>query len=600
MPAALTTEYLCDLLVRERLLTEDQKRTVLVKESTQRSRILQGKKGMVRLRDARYEVLPTEVVASFGFPLPGRPGETLDEDRIAEVLANDSGLPYQKIDPLKLDMRLITGTLSRPFARNHAVLPLLREDSTLTVAVANPYDLETIETIRRISGCAVKPVVSAKSDILKIITEVYGFRSSVSAAEQDFKIGTDLGNLEQFVRLKAVEEIEATDKHVVNAVEYLLHYAFDQRASDIHIEPKRDQALVRLRIDGVLHNIYAIPKVVHPAIVSRLKTLARLDIAEKRKPQDGRIKTEQNRREVELRVSTMPVAFGEKVVIRIFDPETLMQELGQLGFFERELEQFESFIANPHGLILVTGPTGSGKTTTLYSALKVLATPEVNVVSIEDPIEMVFEQFNQVGIQPKAGITFASALRTILRQDPDIIMVGEIRDRDTAESCVQAALTGHLVLSTLHTNDAASAVSRLIDLGVEPFLIASTLVGVVAQRLVRKICKACKRDTTLTPEEIAVLGIHIPEGKRKELKVKFGEGCVHCRNTGLLGRTGIYEVLEVNDKIRRAIHARCDSAEILRLSRQDGMKTLREHAIRKLAQGVTSFQEVLRVTGDLV
>jgi general secretion pathway protein E len=600
MPAALTTEFLCDLLLRERLLTEDQKRTILVKEGTQRGRVLQGKKGgILRRRDARYEVSPTEVIASFSLPVPGRPGELLDEDRLAEILARSAGVPYKKLDPLKLDMKLITATLSRPFARRHAVLPVSREDGTLTVAVANPFDLETLESIRRITGCVVKPVVSAKADILRIITEVYGFRSSVNAAEQDFKLGVDLGNLEQFVRLKAVDELEATDKHVVNAVEYLLHYALDQRASDIHFEPKREQAFVRLRIDGVLHNIHAIPKVVHPAMVSRLKTLARLDIAEKRKPQDGRIKTEQKGKEVELRVSTMPVAFGEKVVIRIFDPDVLMQDVGQLGFFEKELALFESFISNPHGLLLVTGPTGSGKTTTLYSALKVLATPEVNVVSIEDPIEMVYEQFNQVAIQPKAGITFGSALRTILRQDPDIIMVGEIRDHDTAEHCVQAALTGHLVLSTLHTNDAPSAVSRLLELGVEPFLLSSTLIGCVAQRLLRKICTSCKRETTLTPEELAVLGIHIPEGKPRELKVKFGEGCVNCRNTGLFGRSGVFEILEVTDKIRRLINQRRDSAEILRVARQDGMKTLREQAVRKLAQGATSFQEVLRVTGDL-
>jgi general secretion pathway protein E len=599
MAQALTTEHLCDLLVRERYLTPDQKRSIVVRDAHQRSRILQARTSGQRRNEQRYEVLATEVVASFGLSLPGKPGEQLDEDRIAEVLARTAKLPYQKIDPLKLDARLITATLSRPFARKHVVLPIARDDSTLTVAVANPFDLETLEAIERLVGLKVKAVVTSKTDILKIITEVYGFRSSVNAAEQNFKLGVDLGNLEQLVRLKAVDEIGADDKHVVNAVEFILHYAFDQRASDIHLEPKRETAFVRMRIDGVLHTIHTVPKVVHNAMVSRIKTLARLDIAEKRKPQDGRIKTQQGAKEIELRISTMPVAFGEKVVLRVFDPEILMQDIASLGFFERELELFQSFINEPHGLILVTGPTGSGKTTTLYSALKLLATPDVNVVSIEDPIEMVYEQFNQVAIQPKTGITFASALRTILRQDPDVIMVGEIRDRDTAEHCVQAALTGHLVLSTLHTNDAASAVSRMLDLGVEPFLLASTLVGSLAQRLVRRICNTCKRETTLTPDELAVLGIHIPEGKPRELKVKVGDGCVNCRGTGLFGRTGLYEVLPMSEKIRGLVNARRDSSEIARAARQDGMKTLREHAIRKLALGHTSFQEVLRITGDM-
>ena len=599
MPIALTTEFVCDLLIRERFLGEDQRRTIAVKETSQRSRILQAKAGAQRRGAERYEVSAPELVASFGFTMPGRVGEKLDEDRIAEVLARHAKVPYQKLDPLKLDARLITGTLSRPFARKHSVLPVARDDHSLTVAISNPYDLETLEAIGTLAGVAVKPVVSSKADILRIITEVYGFRSSVAAAEQNFKVGVDLSNLEQLVRIKAVEEIGADDKHVVNAVEYILHYAFDQRASDIHFEPKRETALVRMRIDGVLHTIHTVPRVVHNAMVSRVKTVARLDIAEKRKPQDGRLKTQQGTKEVELRVSTMPVAFGEKAVLRVFDPDVLMQEIGQLGFYERELELFQQFIAEPHGLLLVTGPTGSGKTTTLYSALKLLATPDVNVISVEDPIEMVYEQFNQVAIQPKIGITFGSTIRTLLRQDPDVIMVGEIRDRETAENCVQAALTGHLVLSTLHTNDSSSAVGRLLDLGVEPFLLASTLIGCVAQRLVRRICGTCKRDVILTKEELNVLGIHVPEGKARELRAKIGEGCVACRGTGLYGRTGIYEVLPVNDKIRALINGRRDSTEIARVGRQDGMRTLREQAIKQLAQGQTSFQEVLRVTGEL-
>jgi general secretion pathway protein E len=412
------------------------------------------------------------------------------------------------------------------------------------------------------------------------------------------KVGSDLGNLEQLVQLKAMDELEATDKHVVNAVEYMLHYAFDQRASDIHIEPKREQSQVRVRIDGVLHNVTTLPKVVHAAVVSRIKMLARMDIAEKRKPQDGRIKTGKGEQETELRVSTLPVAFGEKVVIRIFDPTLLLQDLSSLGFYPSEYKLYESFVSRPDGMILVTGPTGSGKTTTLYSSLKYLAGPDVNIVSIEDPIEMVVEEFNQVAVHNRIGITFASTLRTILRQDPDIIMVGEVRDAETAANAVQAALTGHLVFATLHTNDSPSAVGRMLDLEVEPFLLSSTLVGVAAQRLVRMICQHCKKKTFLTPDQINTLRMKMPEKSEKKLPVYYGEGCPACRGTGYYGRTAIYEVMPVSQKIVRLINERADTKEIMKVARLDGMLTLRETAIKKLAQGVTTFEEVVRVTAE--
>jgi general secretion pathway protein E len=445
-------------------------------------------------------------------------------------------------------------------------------------------------------GYKVRRVISPKTDILKIITEFYGFRSSVTAAAKELSAEVDLGNLEQFVKMKSVSEIEATDKHVVNAVEFLFRYAFDQRASDIHIEPKRDASEVRLRIDGVLNTIHRIPKAVHPAFVSRVKMLSRMDIAEKRRPQDGRIKTEYKSREVELRVSTMPTAFGEKVVIRIFDPDILLQDLEEIGFEPREYELFRSFIARPYGIVLVTGPTGSGKTTTLYSALKTVATPAVNVVTIEDPIEMVYDKFNQVGIQPQVGVTFGSTLRTILRQDPDIIMVGEIRDLETAENAVQAALTGHLVFSTLHTNDAASTITRLLDLGVPAYLISSTVVGVMAQRLVRKVCKHCEKEYELLPEEAQAVGLD--SSKDCRVVVKFGEGCTQCRGTGYLGRTGIFEVLEVDEKIRNIIRDKADAELIRKTAAADGMVDLRAAAVKKMLKGETTFDEVIRVTGE--
>jgi general secretion pathway protein E len=349
--------------------------------------------------------------------------------------------------------------------------------------------------------------------------------------------------------------------------------------------------------------VHQLPKVVHPAIVSRIKTLARLDIAEKRRPQDGRIKTSRNDREVEMRVSTIAVAFGEKLVIRIFDPGALLQDLGELGMFEQQLALTERFLGRPHGLILVTGPTGSGKTTTLYSALRVLATPEVNVVTIEDPIEIVVDVFNQVAVQTKIGMTFAEGLRHVLRQDPDVIMVGEVRDTETAEIALQAALTGHMVLATLHTNDAATAITRLLELGVDPFVLSSTLVGVLAQRLVRTVCAQCRVETFLTPDQMTLLGLDVHElraqGQDPELMVAFGEGCVKCRSTGLLGRTGVFEVLEVDDKIRKLIVGKSSAKDVTKQARHDGLLTLREAAIKKLAKGQTSFEEVLRVTTEV-
>ncbi len=404
--------------------------------------------------------------------------KALDEEAIYHALSREWGLPYKKIDPLKLDLNLVTGVIPHTFAKRHLVLPLAVEDGWLTVATPNPFNAEVLEDIARVSHMKVRPVVSSRSDIIKLINEFFGFKRSIAAAETQFSAPTvDLGNLEQYVRLKAVEELPSNDQHIVNAVNHLLSYAFDQRASDVHIEPKRDKSHVRMRIDGVLHTVYQLPRSVHSAIVSRIKNMSRLDMAEKRKPQDGRIKMDKAGVEAEIRVSMVPVAFGEKVVMRIMDPEVLFQDLEGLGFTAKDLEKYKGFISMPHGIVLVCGPTGSGKSTTLYSTLRGLSSPEINIVTVEDPIEMVHESFNQIAVQPVVGITFGNILRNILRQDPDIIMIGEMRDLETAENAVQAALTGHLVLSTLHTNDAPSAITRLLDLGIPSFLIQATLIG---------------------------------------------------------------------------------------------------------------------------
>jgi general secretion pathway protein E len=595
----LTTDALCEMLLKAGKVTAEQAKEIRLKQDHQRMKILKARGESVHRgrRHLEDEVSAIEVAASMELPAFDMPGKALTEDMITEVVAKQVCLPFQKIDPLKLNAEVITQILPRAFARKNFAVPISRDDNRLTVAVADPFDIEVVESIGRM-GFKVSRVLAPKSDIVKIITEFYGFRSSVSAAAKEMTSEVDLGNLEQFVKMKAVSEIEATDKHIVNAVEFLFRYAFDQRASDIHIEPKRDQAEVRMRIDGMLHTVHRVPKQVHPAFVSRIKMLSRMDIAEKRRPQDGRIKTEFKGREVELRVSTMPVAFGEKVVIRIFDPDIILKDLEELGFAEREYDLFRSFISRPHGIILVTGPTGSGKTTTLYSALKTISSPEVNVITIEDPIEMVNDRFNQVGVQPQIGVTFGSTLRTVLRQDPDIIMVGEIRDLETAENAVQAALTGHLVFSTLHTNDASSSITRLLDLGLPSYLIASTVIGIMAQRLVRRICKQCEHTYELLPEEAEAVGLVAESGR--QVNVKYGEGCVQCRGTGYFGRTGIYEVLEVNERVRPLITDKSDAEFIKRTAIGDGMVTLREAAVRKMLAGETTFDEVIRVTGEKV
>ena len=594
--ADFTTPFVLEVLVAQGLLSPQQAQDILARETGARARVVKERAGSDGRDAARYDVSPVEVVSAFQVPLASGRG-VLDEDRVTEAVARAAGVPYRKIDALKLDMALATRTLSKPYALKHALLPLERSAAgRLVVAVANPFDRETLEGFQRTTGLAVEPVLSAKADILKAIQDIYGFKRTLARAADDFggQPG-QLSNFEQLVRLSGNQELEASDKPVVQAVDYLLRYAFENRASDIHVEPKREQSHVRLRIDGVLHTVHTLPAGVHPPIVNRVKMLSRMDISERRKPQDGRIKTERDGREVELRVSTLPTAFGEKVVIRIFDPETLVTDIAQLGFELDEKSAFESWIDQPHGLILVTGPTGSGKTTTLYSALKAVAGPDVNVVTIEDPIEMVWEGFNQVQVQPKVGLDFANALRHILRQDPDVIMVGEIRDPETADNAIQAALTGHLVLATLHTNDALGAVSRLRDLGVAPFLIAQSLLGLMAQRLLRRVCAHCAEDSALTPDELGMLGVPLPL-LPGGVRLQRGAGCVRCRGTGYFGRTGVFEIATATAEVREAVAHGAGHPELVQAARRGGMRTLREAAVRKLAQGLTSFEEVIRMT----
>jgi general secretion pathway protein E len=597
----LSPEGVCQILKRHGLISVQQEEEILRKRVGLQAKLEKLRSMRQASTSSKAKILSpitiVDVIAALKFDRADDPEKELDEETIYQILADEWGVAYKKIDPLKLDINLVTGTIPHSFAMKHLVLPIKVKGRCLTVAMANPFDVEVIEDISRVSHMKVEPVVSPKTDIIKLMNEFFGFKRSITAAEHEFGgPSVDLGNLEQYVRLKSADELPSDDQHIVNAVNHLLSYAFDQRASDVHLEPKRNVSLVRMRIDGVLHTVYTLPRTVHSAIVSRIKALSRLDMAEKRRPQDGRIKTDKGGVEAEIRVSTIPVAFGEKVVMRIMDPDILFQKLEKLGFSSGDLIRFQQFISMPHGIVLVCGPTGSGKSTTLYSTLRDLSTPEINITTIEDPIEMVHEDFNQIAVQPVVGVTFGSILRNILRQDPDIIMIGEMRDLETAENAIQAALTGHLVLSTLHTNDAPSAITRLLDLGIPSFLIQATLIGVMAQRLVRKICVNCKEAFEMESSELSALGLDVP--KKGRVVLYQGKGCIKCRGTGYLGRTGILEVLPFTESIKNLATADTDP-EVLRVqARKEGMVTLRENAIRKLLDGKTTYQEVLRVTWE--
>ena len=590
---AVTVKNVSQILLKKGLISDEQLEIVLTRAEAQAARLYSHQQPGYSRRffQAAEQVSPAEIISSFNLEIPGT-GRILTEDAITETIAHAVGVEYVKIDPLKMDLELVTEHITRAFALKNLIVPIGMKDGSVVFAQSDPFNTQAVLDIRQTRNIQTVQVLASRSDILKILREFFGFRASVMAAQSEVFMGADLSNLEQFVHMREQGEIEGSDRHIVSAVEFLLQYAFDQRASDIHIEPKREKTLIRLRVDGVLHNVHTVPKQLHPPMVSRIKLLSRLDLAEKRRPQDGRIKTTHKGKEIELRVSTLPVAFGEKVVIRIFDPEVLMQDLDSIGFYPREFQLYSSFISKPNGIILVTGPTGSGKTTTLYSSLRALSSPEVNIVTVEDPIEMVMEEFNQVGVQSAIGVGFATVLRNILRQDPDVIMIGEIRDRETAENAVQAALTGHLVLSTLHTNDAPSSITRLIDLGVPSFLISSTVVGIIAQRLLRKICTECKSERKLTSEEIAYL---LPG--RKEVTVWEGAGCGECRGTGYKGRTGIFELLDFTENVKSVISDQMDLSALHAAAKADGMTTLRQVAISKMLEGITTYEEVLAITG---
>ncbi|MFC6411935.1 GspE/PulE family protein [Massilia varians] len=530
------------------------------------------------------------------------PHRLLTLDALTEWCASKVGLPFIRIDPLKIDFTKVADVMSASYAARFNILPVEMTGSTLVVATADPANVEWEAEIAKLSRRKIELVLANPLDIAQYISQFFSLAKSIRDANRH--TGQDLAmrnNFEQLVELgKSNKQFDANDQHIVNIVDWLWSYAFEQRASDIHLEPKREFATIRFRIDGVLHQVYQVPAVVMIAMTARIKLLGRMDVIEKRRPQDGRIKTRTaGGQEVELRLSTLPTAFGEKLVMRIFDPEVVVKTLPELGFPPDDAARWDALTNRPHGIILVTGPTGSGKTTTLYTTLKALATSEVNVCTVEDPIEMVEASFNQMQVQPGIDLSFADGIRALMRQDPDIIMVGEIRDLQTAEMAIQAALTGHLVFSTLHTNDAPAAVVRLLELGVPDYLLEATLIGVMAQRLVRTLCPDCKAPGGELSDEVWQ-GIGGAWNIPKPASVYRPIGCPECRQTGYRGRTGIYELLTVSEGFARVVR---ESGEIQKLRQQsvvDGMKPLRIAGAMKVVEGVTTADEVLKVTAALV
>ena len=555
----------------------------------------EAQRTVARCSQAESTQHPLVRLANVGVARAGD-GRALDIEELTQYLASRSGLAYLRIDPLRVDAGRVGEIMSASYAERHKVLPVQVSPQEVVVATAEPFIDDWVAEVERQARRKVRRVLASPVDLKRYTGEFFALAKSVRAAE---KAGgaASAASFEQLVELgNSSKQLDANDQGVVRVVDWLWQYAFDQRASDIHMEPRRDQGVIRFRIDGMLHPVYQVPMGVLNAMVSRVKLLGRMDVVEKRRPQDGRIKTRNPRGdEVEMRLSTLPTAFGEKLVMRIFDPDNTVKDLDALGFTSHDAQRWNELVRRPHGIILVTGPTGSGKTTTLYSTLKRVATEEVNVSTVEDPIEMIEPSFNQTQVQTQLDFGFTEGLRSLMRQDPDIIMVGEIRDLATAEMAVQAALTGHLVFSTLHTNDAPSAVSRLMELGVPPYLINATLLGVLAQRLVRTLCPQCKQRDEET--SAATLAEAVRPWKLSGSYQPYKPvGCVDCRMTGFRGRMGLYELLTVSEALKQQIHTSPSMDALRRQAVQDGMRPLRLAGALRVAEGVTTLQEVMAST----
>ena len=576
----LTLAQLLKMLLADGLITED------MAQATSAQAPVRG--------DKRH---PLEVIAAREWPYGNDERRKLTLEALVQWLAQKTGLPYLRIDPLSIDVHAITQVIPYAYAVRAGVLPVAVSDSEVSIATAQPYVRDWETELQPVLKKRIRRVLTNPKDIERYQVEFYALARSVKASqdEREGRMPGAVRNLEQLMELGRAGKLDANDQHVINIVDWLLQYAFDQRASDIHLEPRREQGNIRFRIDGVMHEVYQVPDTVMAAVISRIKILGRMDVAEKRRPQDGRIKTRNpDGKEVELRVASLPTAFGEKLVLRIFDPEVLLRDFSELGFDQAESTLWPQMLKQPNGIILVTGPTGSGKTTTLYSSLKQLATPQVNVCTIEDPIELVEPSFNQMQVQTNIDLNFADGVRALLRQDPDIIMVGEIRDLETAEVAIQAALTGHLVLSSLHTNDAPSAITRMIELGVPAYLLRATVLGVLAQRLLRRLCTHCKHAVEISDERWAEISCGWPLAKPAEIYEPHG--CLECRETGYRGRIGIYEILELGDELKAQIGEALDTQNLREAAVKLGMQPLRIAGAAKIASGHTSIEEVLRTS----
>ena len=576
----LTLDYVLNQLHHDGLISDLQRSQL---SSTTRNKSGEQKHPLITVAEQNWQSL-------------SKPSFPLNIERLTKWLADKTGFPYLRVDPLKIDVNKVTRIVSQAYATNLKILPVNVTDKVLTIATCEPFISSWEDELSRIVNLKIKKVLINPHDIERYLIEFYGISRSILGAVFDKSNETisKLQNFEQLIEVGKMGEPDANDQHIVSIVDWLLQFAFEQRASDIHLEPRRDKGKVRFRIDSMLHYVHEFPIVIMGAIASRLKSMGRMDVTDKRRPQDGRIKTKSpSGNEVEMRLSTMPTAFGEKLVIRIFDPEMLFKSYTELGFSQHDQEEWQNITSNPNGIILVTGPTGSGKTTTLYSSLKQIARPELNICTIEDPIEMIDPLFNQMQVQPQIGVNFAVGVRTLLRQDPDIIMVGEIRDLETAEIAIQAALTGHLVLASLHTNDAPSAITRLIDIGLQPFLISATLQGVLAQRLVRTLCTHCKQKGSI--DKNAWNRLVAPNKIRIPTNTFNAVGCDECRHTGYLGRIGIYEVLVLDKEINHFIGADIKLDEIYTIAQKQGMRSLRISGAQKIAEGLTTLEEIYSV-----
>lgn len=578
--AKLDLGYVLDLLEKDGLINQQQ-RVQLANISSEQTKI---------------KIHPLITIAEQGWQSTTKPSYPLSLETLTKWLAEKVNQPYLRIDPLKIDIEKITAVVSQAYAAKLKILPVEVSETELTIATCEPFITAWESELARIENRKIKRVIINPRDLERYLIEFYGVSRTIIGAtneKRDEPIAL-IQNFEQLVKVGKAGEPDANDQHIVSIVDWLLQFAFEQRASDIHLEPRREKGRIRFRIDSVLHVVHELPVVLMGAITSRLKSLGRMDVTDRRRPQDGRVKTiTPSGKEVEMRLSTMPTTFGEKLVIRIFDPEMLVKSYKELGFTNNDQVQLNEMVDNPHGIILITGPTGSGKTTTLYSTLNQISKPEINICTIEDPIEMVEPQFNQMQVQQSIGVDFASGVRTLLRQDPDIIMIGEIRDQETADIAIQAALTGHLVLSSLHTNDAPSAITRLIDIGMQPFLLNATIQGIVAQRLLRTLCVHCKE--AVKTDKKAWDEFAKPNKLKMPPTICKPIGCDECRHTGYLGRTGIYEILRLDTTIRENITSHTNLDALREIALKSGMRPLKISGAQKIADGLTTLEEVYSV-----